>query len=299
MSTTIEFSEMKAFVAVVKDGSFTAAAERLNTDKARVSRIISRVEEKLGVQLLTRSTRSLNVTEIGKNYYERAVAILSAAEAAEVAVAQKNGIPRGLLRVTAGSEFGTAIVDSWISKFLVLHPLINVETLYTNHQVDLIHEGIDVAVRIGHLPDSELSARKLGTINYSLYASSKYCQVDGYPKTVDALSSHKLIMKNSRGKACWELERNADKVLFEGQPRASVNSILSALNLSLAGIGIAQLPDFIAQRHAEAGDLVQILSEWKLPSQPVHLVFASSRFMDPKVRSFIDFCINDSSNIFS
>ena len=95
------------------------------------------------------------------------------------------------------------------------------------------------------------------------------------------------------------VERNADKVLFEGQPRASVNSILSALNLSLAGIGIAQLPDFIAQRHAEAGDLVQILSEWKLPSQPVHLVFASSRFMDPKVRSFIDFCINDSSNIFS
>ena len=159
MSTTIEFSEMKAFVAVVNDGSFTAAAERLNTDKARVSRIISRVEEKLGVQLLTRSTRSLNVTEIGKNYYERAVAILSAAEAAEVAVAQKNGVPRGLLKITAGSEFGTAIVDSWISKFLVLHPLINVETLYTNRQVDLIHEGIDVAVRIGHIQDTKLSAK--------------------------------------------------------------------------------------------------------------------------------------------
>ncbi|CAI4157060.1 LysR family transcriptional regulator [Alteromonas macleodii] len=296
MSTTIEFSEMKAFVAVVNDGSFTAAAERLNTDKARVSRIISRVEEKLGVQLLTRSTRSLNVTEIGKNYYERAVAILSAAEAAEVAVAQKNGVPRGLLKITAGSEFGTAIVDSWISKFLVLHPLINVETLYTNRQVDLIHEGIDVAVRIGHLPDSELSARKLGEINYGLYASKTYCQTNGCPKTVDSLSVHKLIMKSSRGKACWELESGGETVLFEGQPRACVNSILSALNLSLAGIGIAQLPDFIARRHVEDGNLLLLLPEWKPLSQPVHLLFASSKFMDPKVRSFIDFCTSESSD---
>ena len=123
MNTSIDLSEMRAFVAVVTDGSFTTAAERLGTDKARVSRIVRRMEEKLSARLLTRSTRRLSVTEVGRDYFERAVCILSAAEAAEAAVAQQAREPKGLLKVTAGSEFGTMVVDGWIADFLRLAPL--------------------------------------------------------------------------------------------------------------------------------------------------------------------------------
>lgn len=165
---------MRVFAAVVTDSSFTAAAERLGTDKARVSRIVRRMEEKLGAQLLTRSTRRLSVTEVGRDYFERAMGILTAAEEAEAAVAQQSKEPKGLLRITAGAEFGTMVVDGWIAEFLRLAPKVTVETEYTNRMVDIIHEGIDVAIRVGALPDSGQSARKLGDVAYALYAAPGY-----------------------------------------------------------------------------------------------------------------------------
>ena len=161
-------------MAVVTDGSFTTAADRLGTDKARISRIVSRMEKKLGAQLLTRSTRRLNVTEVGRDYFERAMCILTAAEAAEAAVAQQSREPKGLLKLTAGSEFGTMVVDEWIAAFLRMAPKVTVEAEYTNRLVDIIHEGFDVAIRVGALEDSGLSARKLGEVSYGLYAAPGY-----------------------------------------------------------------------------------------------------------------------------
>lgn len=129
MTTTIDFLEMQAFIAVVTGGSFTAAAERLETDKARVSRIVRRMEEKLGARLLNRSTRHLGVTEVGRDYFERASSILAAAEAAEAAVAQRTEEPKGRLKVTAGAEFGTTRVDGWIAEFLRKWPKVTVEPM--------------------------------------------------------------------------------------------------------------------------------------------------------------------------
>lgn len=291
MNTLIDLSEMRVFVGVVTDGSFTSAAERLGTDKARVSRIVRRMEDKLGAQLLTRSTRRLNVTEVGRDYFERAVTILSAAEAAEAAVAQQSREPKGLLRLTAGSEYGPMVVDAWIASFLQQAPKVTVETEYTNRLVDIIHEGVDVAIRVGTLQDSGLSARKLGEVRYGLYATPAYLQRRPELTVVGDLAQHDLVMKAPRGRPSWTLLNAAEAETITATPRAAVNSTLAAKNLVLAGIGIAQLPRFMAQPHVAAGELACVLPGWAEAPAPVHAVFASSRYMDPKVRGFVDLCV--------
>lgn len=292
MNTSIDLPEMKVFTAVVTDGSFTTAAERLGTDKARVSRIIRRMEEKLGAQLLTRSTRRLNVTEVGRDYFERALSILTAAEAAEAAVAQQSKEPKGLLKITAGSEFGTMVVDKWIATFLGLAPKVTVEVEYTNRLVDIIHEGFDVAIRVGTLEDSGLSARRLGEVDYGLYAAPNYLNRSQALSAVGNLKHHDLIMKTIRGRSSWALVNGANTEKVTASPRCAVNSTIAAKNLALAGLGIAQLPRFMAAPYVANGTLSSVLVGWAEVPAPVHAVFASSRYMDPKVRSFVDHCLS-------
>lgn len=292
MKASIDFSEMRVFVAVVTDGSFTAAAERLSTDKARVSRIVRRMEEKLGAQLLTRSTRRLNVTEVGRDYFERAVCILTAAEAAQAAVAQQSREPKGLLKITAGAEFGTMVVDEWVAAFLRLAAKVTVEAEYTNRIVDIIHEGFDVAIRVGTLDDSGLSARRLGEVVYGLYAAPDYLKDGPALSAVSDLKHHDLIMKTTRGRASWTLVNGTNTEKVTASPRCAVNSTITAKNLALAGLGIAQLPRFVAEPHVADGTLSCVLAGWAERPAPVHAVFASSRYMDPKVRGFIDLSLS-------
>lgn len=293
MNTSIDLPEMRVFAAVVTDGSFTMAAERLGTDKARVSRIVSRMEEKLGAQLLTRSTRRLNVTEVGRDYFERAISILTAAEAAEAAVAQQSREPKGLLKLTAGSEFGTLVVDRWIAEYLRQAPKVTVEAEYTNRLVDIIHEGFDVAIRVGALEDSGLSARKLGDVDYGLYASPSYLKGAPALSSVSDLRHHDLIMKTTRGRSSWSLVRGGTSEKVTASPRCSVNSTIAAMNLVVAGIGIAQLPRFVAEPYVAEGRMSSVLRGWAEAPAPVHAVYASTRYMDPKVRSFVDLSLKE------
>ena len=290
MITTVDFVEMRAFVAVVTEGSFTAAAERLETDKARVSRIVSRMEAKLGARLLNRSTRHLSVTEAGRDYFERASSILAAAEAAESAVAQRTQEPKGRLKVTAGAEFGTMRADNWIAAFLRRWPKVTVETEYTNRLVDIIHEGVDVAIRIGPLQDSELSARRLGELTYGLYAAPDYLRDAAPVHTIDGLRGHHLIMHTPRGRPVWTLVNGEQTEKVWQAPPCAVNNTMSARNLALSGLGIVQLPRYMAEPHAADGAFVRVLPGWACIPVPVHAVFASTRYMDPKVRGFVDLC---------
>lgn len=292
MNTSIDLPEMRVFVAVVTDGSFTTAADRLGTDKARISRIVSRMEKKLGAQLLTRSTRRLSVTEVGRDYFERAMSILTAAEAAEAAVAQQSKEPKGLLKLTAGSEFGTMVVDDWIAAFLKIAPKVSVEAEYTNRLVDIIHEGFDVAIRVGVLEDSGLSARRLGEVSYGLYAAPGYVKDSPVIATVADLRRHSLIMKTTRGRCNWTLLSGESSEKITVSPRCAVNSTIAAKNLALSGLGVAHLPRFMAEPLVNAGTLSCVLPGWAEAPAPVHAVFASSRYMDPKVRSFVDLCLS-------
>ncbi|APO70569.1 LysR family transcriptional regulator protein (plasmid) [Rhizobium gallicum] len=283
---------MQAFVAVVTEGSFTAAAERLETDKARVSRTVRRMEEKLGARLLNRSTRQLSVTEVGRDYFERATAILAAVEASEAAVAQQAQEPKGRLKITAGAEFGTTRVDGWIAAFLRKWPKVTVEAEYTNRLIDIIHEGVDVAIRIGPLQDSQLSARKLGEMAYGLYASPAYVLTAPPPRTIDDLGHHDLIMHAPRGRPTWTLMNGESIAKVSREPRCIVNNTMAARNMGLSGLGIVQLPRYMAEKHVADGSLVKVLPGWARVPVPVHAVFASTRYMNPRVRGFIDFCLD-------
>lgn len=281
---------MQVFVAVVTEESFTAAADRLETDKARVSRIVQRIEEKLGARLLNRSTRRLSVTEVGRDYFERASSILAAAEAAQAAVAQQSQEPKGRLKITATPEFGTTRVDNWIAAYLSKWPKVTVEAVYSIRFVDIIHEGIDVAIRIGTLQDSDLSARKLGEITYGLYAAPGYLKDAAALRTVDDLKRHDLIMKTSSGRASWTLVNGQATEKVSQAPRCAIDNIVAAKNLTVFGLGVAQLPQFMAEPHVAEGSLVRVLPGWASIPMPVHAVFASTRYMDPKVRGFVDLC---------
>lgn len=290
MATTVGFSEMQVFVTVVTEGSFTAAAKRLATDKARVSRIVQRMEEKFGVRFLNRSSRRLSLTDVGREYFDRASSILTAVEAAEAAVAEQTQEPKGRLKIAATPEFGTLRVDAWIAAYLSRWPKVTVETVYATRFVDIIREGVDIAIRIGNLQSSDLAARKLGELDYGLYASPRY--LEGAPALdgVDDLTKHDLIMKTSEGRSSWTLVNGQERHKVMQMPRCAVDNIVGAKNLAVSGLGIAQLAHFMAEPHLADGTLVRVLPIWESASMPVNAVFPSTRSMDPKVRGFIDLC---------
>lgn len=295
MTTTIDLGEMETFVAVVQRGSFTAAADALETDKGRVSRSVTRLEKKLGARLLERSTRSLRVTEVGRDFFERSVSVLTAVEETEAAIARQLGKPSGTLKLTAGPEFGTLVVDRWVSAYLRQYPKVRVETEYTNRVTDIIHEGFDVAIRVGPLSDSDLSARKLIDLTYGLYAAPSYLKNAPAIATPDELKAHDLIMFAPRGRAVWRLVNGRDSATVSRTARCAVNNNLSALAMAKASLGIALLPDFMAKSALERGFLTRVLPGWARIPVPVHAVFTSSRYMAPKVRAFVDLAVAHNS----
>lgn len=297
MKSTIDLESLQVFRAVIETGSFTAAGDRLEKDKAHISRVITRLEKRLGVQLLTRSTRRLSITEIGRDFYERVCGILTALEETEASIAYAQGEPRGILRITAGSEFGLMRVNHWVAEYLKRYPEVRVEADFSNRVVDVIHEGIDVAIRVGPLVDSELSVRPLGEICYGLYASPAYVHARGKPRLLKALSQHSLIMFTARGKPVWPLVRGQQREDVTGEALCVINNNLAARDLAAVGLGIALLPHFQATPLVAEKRLTQVLKDWERVPVPVAALFTSSRYMTPKVRAFVDLAIADFKSI--
>lgn len=289
----MDIESLIIFRTVVEAGSFTAAGHRLEKDKAHISRVVSRLERRLGHQLLQRSTRRLRITEIGRELYERALGILTALEETEASMARAHAAPRGLLRVTAGSEFGSLRVTHWMAAYLKRYPEVKIAADFTNRLVDVIHEGIDVAIRVGALPDSELAARTLGEIRYGLYAHPDYIKARGAPEHPEDLNQHRLIMFAPRGRPVWPLANAQERCDFRADAMCSINNNLAAMNLAQAALGITLLPRFQAAPALAAGKLQHIMTTWERVPVPVSALFTSSRFMAPKVRAFVDLAIAD------
>lgn len=288
----MELSHLDTFIKVVQTGSFTRAAEQLHTQKAHVSRVVSQLEAELGVRLLERTTRSLSLTEIGRELFERAVGILGAADDARRAVQQAQGEPRGTLRLSCGVEFGMLAVNRWVRDYLLRHPDVNVDLEMTGRVVDLVHEGFDLAVRVGPLADSTLAARKLGELRYGLFAAPGYLRRHPPPRQPGDLAQHALIrFSGSRLRLVWTFTRGADTQRVEPVARLNANNSFAVRDAAVDALGIAQLPLLLAQPEVDAGRLVPVLADWQLPSAPVHAVFASARYLTPKVRAFIDLAV--------
>ncbi len=285
----MNFDSLQAFVKVVQTGSFTRAADALNTQKARLSRVISQLEDELSVRLLERSTRSLSLTEAGREFFERAHAILGSVEDARLAMQRIHGEPQGTLRLTCGVEFGLVAVSGWITRYLQAYPQVQVEADYSNRVIDIVHEGFDLAVRVGPLSDSTLAARRLGVLDYGLYASADYLRRHGRPTHPQELQTHPLVVYSGAApQGHWQLSAGDDIVQLKLQPRLRVNTSLAARDVLLSGLGIGLLPTRVAESARESIGLKRVMSDWAIPEVPVHAVFASARYLTPKVRAFID-----------
>lgn len=284
--------QLQVLVKVVQSGSFTRAAELMGSSKGYLSRVIAQFESELGAKLLERTTRKLAVTETGREIYERALSILAAVEDTQRVAADAQREPRGTLRLTCGVEFGAIAVNGWVREYLDTYPLAAIDMEHTSRVIDLVHEGFDLAIRIGPLPESRLVARLLGEIEYGLFACPRYLERHGRPQTVEGLREHRLLMQSSGAhRQGWVLRTAHAQERIEGSPRLRVNNGHALLDAMLGTLGIGQLPLLIAAPEVASGRLVPVLADWSSPPSPVHAVYPSAQYLAPKVRRFIDLAL--------
>ena len=287
------FDDLRTFVAVVEAGSFTAAADRLEVAKSAVSRRVSALEERLGAQLLRRTTRRLNLTTSGAGFFERARRVLADLDEAEAAASQEHGELRGQVRVALPLSFGVRHMHRPICAFGALHPKLQFDLDLNDRRVDLIEEGIDVAVRIGQLADSTLIARKLFDARTVVVASPDYLTQHGTPRSPQDLLEHVCLRyTNVPDPGRWvfgDANGKADSVRVGGGMDASSGDFLC--DAAAAGLGIALQPRFIAHHLIEAGRLVSLLTEYRWPITPGFAVYPPTRHLSYRVRSFIDFLV--------
>lgn len=287
------FEDIQAFVAVVEAGSFTAAADRLEIAKSAVSRRVSGLEERLGVQLLRRTTRQLNLTDSGRSFYEQSARILADLEEAESAVAQEHGELRGTLRIALPLSFGLRHMGKPIAEFSRQHPHVDFDLDLNDRRVDLVEEGADLALRIGNLTDSSLIARKLFDARTVICGSQDYFNAHGIPQTPDELTGHQcLVYGNVQDPSKWVCRDTAGD-----SHKIKVNTSMTASNgdflceAATQGLGIAMQPTFIAGEAISRGDLVPILTDYQWPVSPAWVAYPPTRHLSFRVRKFIDFLV--------
>jgi len=286
-----KFEDIQAFVAVVDAGSFTAAALKLGSAKSAVSRRVSALEERLGVQLLHRTTRVLNLTETGRSFYDHGVRILSDLEEAEAAVQQEHGELRGSLRLALPLSFGVRHMCGPIASFSKQHPRVRFDLDLNDRRVDLIEDNFDVALRIGRLTDSSLIARRLFDVRAIICGSPHYLNIHGAPASPADLTDHRcLVYSNLIDPDKWDYEdRDGNKNTVK------VNSVLSAssgdflCNAAAHGMGLVIQPTFIAAAAIRSGKLTPVLSDYTWPISPAYAVYPPTRHLSYRVREFIDF----------
>ncbi len=281
---------MAAFVQVVEGGSFAAAARGLGLTRSAVSRQIAGLEDRLGARLLNRTTRRLSTTEAGAVYYEHCARILAEAAAAERAVADLDGTPRGLLRINAPMSFGQSHLGPAIAEFLAAHPAVRVELMLDDRVVDLVGEGYDVAVRIAELPPSTLVARRLAVNHRVLCAAPAYLARAGRPRRPEDLARHACLgypyMTTGND---WRFRGPDGPVTVRIDGAISANNGDVLRQMGLAGLGILLSPTFIVGDDLRRGALVPLLEEWADADTGIYAVYPHSRHLSPKVRAFVDF----------
>lgn len=288
MPLTDDLNDMLVFAEVARTGSLTAAGTVLGMPKTTVSRRLSKLEQRLGTRLLDKSTRKLELTEVGIAYLARCLPILEDVEAARDFATTLTETPRGRLRVSAPPDF-SEICAGPLAGFSLRYPEVSLEFDVSARHVDLIGERIDIAVRAGHLADSTLIARHLGDMTRSLYAGAAYVEREGLPVTpADLARHHFVLLRGARSIQNHEvLSRGRQQVEIRMPGRIEANSLSMVRELTAAGSGIAILPDAMMSKHRQ--HLVRVLPEWHLASTPVHLVMPSRRFVPRKTQAFIEY----------
>jgi DNA-binding transcriptional LysR family regulator len=284
--------EYRAFVAVAEAESFAAAARRLNMSGPAMTRTIAALEDRLGARLFKRSTRVVRLTELGGRFLADCRRIIADIEAAEASVAGAHDEPRGAIVVTAPAMFGRLHVAPTVIEFLARYPGMTARTLFVDRVVDLIEEGVDVAVRIAHLPDSRLTAIRVGAVRRIVVATPQFLKQHGAPRTVKDLARFEVIdFSSALPHQSWTFRGRGRTQTAKPRVRLSVNSAEVAVAAAVAGFGLTRVLSYQAGREVEAGRLKVVLAEAEPPPIPVHLVHAEGRRTSARLRVFLDFAV--------
>ena len=290
MGRDVNLNRLAVFVALVRAGSFTAAAAQLGLTKAMVSQHLLRLERELGVTLLVRSTRRMALTEAGAAFHADCVQLLEQAQAAIERMGDQRSKPSGTLRLTTSTDYGTAVVAPALAAFQRLHPSLQVDLAIDDQISDLIAERFDLAIRIGWLRDSNLRAVRLGGFRQLIMAAPAYVAEHGAPRRPEDLATHGWIAMSALATPLrWTFTHgNGSRRIVRMRQVMQANNAAAIRALVLAGAGISAMPDYLVQEDIQAGRLQVLLAQYRLQEGGIHAVYADPQ-PPAKVRAFIDF----------
>ncbi|WP_113487055.1 LysR family transcriptional regulator [Rhizobium cremeum] len=285
--------EMMVFVRVVEAGSFSEAARLMLMTPSTVSKLIARLEARLGVRLIERSTRRLALTEEGQFYYERSQALLAQLDETEQQIAHGGAEPEGIVRITSSVSFGTTALEPILPAFFEAYPKVIVDLSLSDEVIDLYLDRTDIAIRVGKLPDSNLMARKLGETKRCIVASPAYLERHGTPTTPEELVHHNCLGFNfRRAMPVWPMREGGRIVERMLSGSLLVNNGDTLRRMAIAGVGIIRLADYHLRGPIERGELVELLADSDIGVvDEVHALYRGSQFLPARVRAFLDFAV--------
>jgi len=286
---TQDLARIRAFVQVFDSGGFSAAARQHGRSKALLSKYVTDLEDYLGVRLMNRTTRKLSLTEAGEAYYREASSLLQQLDELDANIAEQTATPRGLLRVSAPRNFGEETLAPAIFTYLAKYPRVTLDLRLEDRYVDLIDEGVDVALRISTFADSSLIARKIADMHIVIAAAPAFIATHGAPKHPEALRNLPCIVDtNLQGQSNWRFIEDGKTVSVPVSGPVRVNSPLAARRAAIMGLGFAAMPSYLADPAVAAGDLVPVLTEYLPTGQTLQAVYPHRRHLAGKVRALID-----------
>ncbi len=293
---TIELSDMRFFVEAVRHASITRASLELDIPKSSGSRRITRMEKELGVQLVKRTTRKVNPTPIGKAYFERCVQVLEDVARAEQMVTEERMTVGGRLRVAIPAELGAHRFAACFAEFMQKNPGISmeIEAGPGSRLVDVVASDVDVWIKTGAVPDSNLIVRRLGVLARSLYASPVYLRQHEAPRRPEELDTHECLLLGDQPYSIepWSFTRDTACITPEPPSNAWVNSLAVLRQLAVSGLGLAIIPDIHVQTDVESGNLVKVMTDWVPDPVEVNLLMSHRELLPARIRSFVDFMVS-------
>lgn len=281
---------IEAFIKIVDAGSITAAAEALDVSQPAMVRTLASLERDLGVRLLNRTTRRMSLTDEGRDYYERSRQIVAAVEEAQESLSARRATPRGRLRIASSVSFGRTFVAPVVSEFLAAHPEVNIELLLLDRVVDLVEEGMDLAVRVAKLPDSSMVAHAIGEVHRVVVASAALIKTSGLPKIPADLRDRRCVsFTGVVSPGHWSFADGRKQVQIPVKSALVTNQIDAGVQACVQGVGFGQFLSYHVLVEINSGKLVRVLKKFEGDAIPASIVYPSARHQSPNVRAFVSF----------